>query len=815
MSIEKTQYVLDRLKAHFLPEENPRFLETISTITPQEKTLIEEIKNKSTQIKSIPDDKEEREKISDWQILGFLVNKYQESFGKEPFDEQLLALIRAIESYRNPKEKGKILQMATGEGKSSVVIPILTAFLYFRGEQVRVFEINPYLLDESYNNFLEWAKILGIEDEVGKLEEYTDQKEELKKPIVFGYWSDFIHNLQHQFLTNQTSNDHSRPPIMILDEADPLLNEEAIAPAVISSEKNMRMDEIFGYFIQHISDESQKRPSQGIVFQDGGYSYRFGEDEFYQPPATEGDFFSVIKKTVEAIGNYLKDIEGKKVQFFGDKKMIQELQSSKEKLKENIFPIFCFNEFFLPSFERITGLKYQELPEKQRKKAEDFFYNLWLPHFWLNDFFNQNLINAALMERGVDYQVEETCLIKPIPRFPFIEGETKIKVIPLSVQTGYPEKGKQFDWLTNFFLLIKEAKTIDQLPDHINIGSQEKISILSYYINQIIQGNKIFGFTGTAQPVAKRIREVYGLETTIIPSHYETNRLEHPIEYYLNFEEKIEKLFDIIQQDQGLRNTLIVAEAPEEADAIKQRLEKQDDAEVKILSSKNEDEDRDLYLWLSQKSEKRRVLVCVKMVGRGVDLKPDEKAKKAGFLLISLTPFKYQRSYQQLLGRVGRRGEKGEVYTLVSPEDKVFSHLSLEKKEELRKLIEKGEIKKAKQILDKAWKYWEEEITSSMRYWAIFSQPIEKLRLWLMGKTNLNYFEKELQQYSLNPKEFKWYLRRYWPEILEELESTYNTWLAVGPLTSFGHSSDPKSYWTNYVFEFVRKNFFEFIQQVF
>ncbi len=230
-----------------------------------------------------------------------------------------------------------------------------------------------------------------------------------------------------------------------------------------------------------------------------------------------------------------------------------------------------------------------------------------------------------------------------------------------------------------------------------------------------------------------------------------------------------------------------------------------------ISSAVNEENDAELYQWLSKKEEKRKILICVKMVGRGVDLRPDKAIiEEGGFLLISLTPFKYKRSFDQLLGRVGRRQEAGEVYTLVSSDDEIFSYLPEKEKAKLTQFINQKRFDQIKRMVDEAWNYWEDEITQRMRYWIIFSTPIERIRLWIEEKINLSFYEeKELLTYGINPEEFKRYLHTWWTDILEELEETYQAWLAAYSLTSFGQTSDQKSFWTTYVFSYLRDRFME------
>jgi len=784
-SEKKIEPILDRLSRHFFPEEDDRYWQALSLPTKNEEEAIKIVRSFSQEKK---EELTEEIKKNDWHLLGFLIDRFSNVFSKEPFDEQILTLIRAIESYKDPQKRGLVLQMATGEGKSSVTIPLLTAFLYFKGERIEIYEINPFLLREGYEQFLRLAKELGIEEQVGFLENYQD-KGAHQKSIVFGYWPNFIHRRQHQFLTDEKEN-HQKAPIIILDEVDPLLNEEAMIPAIIGGkeERTILVVDELRKRVNQLMAETEEREKSLINEKLKKFKFRGKEIDLSieEEPENPEEFFKRMRFIFEHLSYMVSESEDFQTMSFQEKRKV-------------LFQSYIWG-LLINNFEEASNVAFENLSDEEKKTLESVF-PYWFSSLWFSNF-EPELIDAFLMEEGRDYIVENENQSD--------SSMAKIKIIPLAPQTGYPERNKRFNFLTNLFLLIKHAQSLDQLPETINIEEIDKMSILAYYVNAIQSGSKIFGFTGTATAVAKRLREVYGLETTVLPTHFETKRQENPMEFFENSERKIEKLIDILRSD-GSKNTLIMVEKPEEAEAVQKAIDESlnDIVDFQLLSARNEEEDSRLYQWLSQKGEKRRILICVKMVGRGVDLKPDEDLiTEGGFLLISLTSFKYRRSYQQLLGRVGRRGEKGEVYTLVSLDDEIFSYLSEEEKTKLTQFIKQGRLGKIQKAVKRAWDYWEDEITQRMRYWIIFSAPIERIRLWIEGKIDLKFYEeKEILSHNLNPEEFRRYLHTWWTDILKELEDTYQAWLVAGSLTPFGQAQDPKSFWTNYVFSYLRDRF--------
>ena len=94
--------ILYRLSSHFLKEEDPRYWQTLSLPTKKEGEIIKTVRDFSQQkYEGLTSEIKE----NDWQLLGYLIERFANTFSKEPFDQQILALIRAIEVYKNPQKK--------------------------------------------------------------------------------------------------------------------------------------------------------------------------------------------------------------------------------------------------------------------------------------------------------------------------------------------------------------------------------------------------------------------------------------------------------------------------------------------------------------------------------------------------------------------------------------------------------------------------------------------------------------------------------------------------------------------------------------
>jgi len=417
--------------------------------------------------------------------------------------------------------------------------------------------------------------------------------------------------------------------------------------------------------------------------------------------------------------------------------------------------------------------------------------------FWWDDPDLQNaLISAFVLKKGENYEVTEETSLEALVAKRFTKGESAYKkqIKVKSMSTGYTERGKEFDSLVNYLLYIKEGL---ELPEELTGLASDSIHVFEFY--QKFNNNYILGLTGSASTVARRLFEGYGIETQPVPEHFLTQR-ESSIRLTKDFGEKVEEIEkEVFAKPQS--NTIVVVETSDQAAQVAERLIKNGNFELNTLSALNEEDDARLYEWISSAGEKPKMLICVKMIGRGVDVKPDEKVKEKGLLVISTTPFEFERSYLQLIGRVGRRGERGKVITLISPDNNVFSLLPKDQIKQLESDFKKGDKKAVETMLKKAWDKWEDKAVEQTRSWRQYNKPIISLRSWLEGSKSLFPDLKESEA-----EKIKGFIRENWSNWLWFFEETFKTWIAALPLGPFGQGNI-KTVWANYVLDEVRKSY--------
>jgi len=696
---ERLELIQMRLREHFLPSFSPTQLELGRNFNSKEQALIKRIKENVNSLDFInwdyrslisqpKENLKQNQEINEDDIekLTFLIQKFSrfqqnENPSWQIFDEQIGALIRLIEAYKDPQKKGLILEMATSEGKSSVVIPIFAAYVGLLEDNVQIHTVTRYLAKEDYQRFFQWVKELGLEEEVALLEaedihDSQKREEKLRKKFIFGYQPDFVHCFENEFLERE--NNWPKKPLILLDEIDLVLKDEGLTPAIIGPEISTEQ------FLADLKREMKKF-------------------------ATDHGFFSDIndpKKFADRLGRFSREVF-----LLFDHWAAMEKDERKKELYRSLLEL---------DDKELEKLRNRILDAYDYKSDQDKEANYFFDY---PPFFNA-LLSAYSLQKGKDYSIVDD------------------QIVPLSASTGYGEVQKRFNDLTELLLYFKENLP---LPESL-ISSIPADSIRMFEFYQKMP--RVFGFSGTATPVARRLYEMFGVETKVNPNHFQSQRLEN-FHLVADFDAKTDSVIKILQNDQKQRNSLIVVSSESEAVELKNKLESDfSDTEICSLTAQNQDQDKELFQWISQKGEtgKRRILIAARMIGRGVDIKPDAQVKKDGFLLISLTPFNFERSLRQLLGRVGRRGEVAEAHIFISADDPIFEIIELSKRKKIQNAIKDNagnsfqDFAKVKELISPVWERWEDEAIRGVEALKAFSAPI----FWLREKIEKNELPKEI-----------------------------------------------------------------------
>jgi preprotein translocase subunit SecA len=186
----------------------------------------------------------------------------------------------------------------------------------------------------------------------------------------------------------------------------------------------------------------------------------------------------------------------------------------------------------------------------------------------------------------------------------------------------------------------------------------------------------VCGMTATAVLVGDQLREFFGLEVAVIPSHRPCIRIDEPDRLYASREERDEALVTEISacHTQGrpvLVGTLDVKESESLAGALRTA-----GVPCVVLNAKNDAEEAAI---IAEAGTYGRVTVSTQMAGRGVDIRLggsdqadwDRVAALGGLFVIGCGRNDSRRVDDQLRGRAGRQGDPGGSVFFVSLEDEL------------------------------------------------------------------------------------------------------------------------------------------------
>jgi|GEM_PF-1889696 len=795
----KTPEWLLKLRLAFLTDHSPAALKLQSPATLAEITKIEKVqslsKAESTQSLEFSrlSTQTEKERLS---ALGFLVAKYEAWSGQQLYPEQLLALIRCIEAYHSPQLKGLIAEMMTSEGKSSTVIPIFVAYAGIGEQAIHVHSVNPHLVSELHtriNRYL--VEALGVDHkEIAKLKSMKDssgQKPQLAKYTV-GYWADFIHTYQFSFLESITTNQRIGKIITILLEKatrkavnldSDLKNDLGLGPDDLGilmrrinqslDNTNLNIEDIKRANIHTVGDlisfligqknTAQLFPVDALVICDEIDDTLIDE---FTTPAVLTEKSSSALNTIEWLVEIAQfqsqtfDQEGKlnvgvdtRGEVFElqaaevtpdngqalydwlslalsavDKIVSNGIKSDDQKLVDilkhrNSRADYLTKTFSQIMFNAVVGSQYlvdkpSDWGEKKYEQADADLAAIQGPFWWDHPELQKAIVGAYILQRGLDYEI--------------FNGEIK----PMA-KTGYAETGKEYDATLQLVLCVKEGL---DLPSSFGSGlPKDNLGAGQFFRSS----SKIIGFTGSAAPVAKRLKAGFGLETTQIPPHNPVNRTEKTLVAQKGQEQKQTMAAALVFKEGENRNTLLVApNTPEAAElfiALSQKNQQQ--AEIRLLSANNEQQDKEFYDWLAENNDgKRHILVTARMVGRGVNIrpKPNTPVQTLDMLMVATFLPESIRALHQLVSRIGRCGDKGEAITIASPDDPIWETLSKKDAKEIQKAIAAQDTNRVAELTQKARENYESMATTLEQLNNIFYAPIIELRKLVAGYAQIS-----------------------------------------------------------------------------
>ena len=587
--------------------------------------------------------------------------------------------------------KGKISEMATGEGKTLVAtLPVYLNALPGRG--VHMVTVNDYLAKRDS----EWMGMLfefhGLS--VDCIDKHQPNSEERRKAyncdICYGTNNEYgFDYLRDNMATEPEELVQRKHNYSIVDEVDSVLIDDARTPLIISGPTprgdNQEFDALKPYveklystqrqMVTHmladakklLASDNKEKQKEGAILLFRAYRGLPKNKPLIKFLSEPG-----VKAGMQKTENFYMAEQNKNMHIIDDDLyfVIEEKHNSIELTDKGIDMITEMTGddkfYILPDLNIDMDLiEKSDMPadEKSEKKGEilrEFSMKSERVHTM-----NQLMKAYTLFENNVEYVVIEN----------------KIKIV--DEQTGRIMEGRRYsDGLHQAIEAKESVKVEDATQTYATITLQ----------NYFRMYNKLAGMTGTAETEAGEFWDIYKLDVTVVPTNRPIIRDDRDDKVYKTVREKYNAVINEIELLVKEGRPTLVGTTSVEISELLSRMLRQKGIKHNVLNAKLHQKEADI---VAEAGLSGAVTIATNMAGRGTDIKLGEGVKEAGGLAILGTErHDSRRVDRQLRGRAGRQGDPGSSQFYVSLEDNLMRLFGSERIASImdRLGLEEGEV---------------------------------------------------------------------------------------------------------------------------
>lgn len=564
--------------------------------------------------------------------------------------------------------KGKIAEMATGEGKTLVAtLPVFLNALTRNG--VHVVTVNDYLSkrDSEWMGPLYMFHGLSV-DCIDKHQPNSDaRRRAYMADITFGTNNEFgFDYLRDNMAVNMTDLVQRKHHYAIVDEVDSVLIDDARTPLIISGPvAKAQDDEQYMEFRPYVESLYQKqRTLVTQVLNDAKKAIAAGkEDEGgmlllraykglpkYQPLIK---FLSEqgMKQLMQKAENYYMQDNEREMHIVTDELyfVISEQQHSvdmTDKGHDLLANAVSNPDFFvlpdvgsqIAEIQKNTELSAEEKQEKKDALMEDYSLKSERVHTVI-----QLLKAYAMFQKDVDY----------------IVIDNKVKIV--DEQTGRIMEGRR--WSDGLHQAV-EAK------ENVKVEAATQTFATVTLQNYFRMYHKLAGMTGTAETEAGEFWSIYKLDVVVIPTNRPVIRDDQDDLIYKTKKAKYTAVINKVEELIKEGRPVLVGTTDVETSELLSRMLRMRGIKHNVLNAKEHAREAEI---VAQAGMSSTVTIATNMAGRGTDIKLSPEVKKAGGLaIIGTERHDSRRVDRQLRGRAGRQGDPGSSAFYVSLEDKLM-----------------------------------------------------------------------------------------------------------------------------------------------
>ncbi len=566
--------------------------------------------------------------------------------------------------------KGKIAEMATGEGKTLVAtLPVFLNAL--TGNGVHVVTVNDYLAKRDS----EWMGPLYMFH--GLSVDCIDKHQPNSEARRNAYLADITFGTNNEFGFDYLRDNMAMQPddlvqrihnYAIVDEVDSVLIDDARTPLIIAGPVPRTADQMFEEYRPLVERlvEAQKKLATEYLAEARHKISSSNKDEI-----TEG-YISLFRshKALPKNKALIKFLSEPGVKSGMLKTEEYYMEQNNKRMPEAVAPLyFVIDEksnsvdltdkgielitgnlqdqtfFILPDIAtELSELENSEMPTEEKiAKKDEMLANYAVKSERIHTI-NQLLKAYTMFDRDVEYVVSE-------------EGQIKI----VDEQTGRIMEGRRYS---------------DGLHQAIEAKERVKVEAASQTFATITLQNyfrmyhKLSGMTGTAETEAGEFWDIYKLDVVVIPTNRPIARNDMNDRIYKTKREKYKAVIEEIERLVQEGRPVLVGTTSVEISEMLSRMLTMRKIQHNVLNAKLHQKEADI---VAKAGLSGTVTIATNMAGRGTDIKLSNEVRAAGGLaIIGTERHESRRVDRQLRGRAGRQGDPGSSVFFVSLEDNLM-----------------------------------------------------------------------------------------------------------------------------------------------
>ena len=562
--------------------------------------------------------------------------------------------------------KGKIAEMATGEGKTLVAtLPVFLNAL--TGNGVHVVTVNDYLSKRDS----EWMGPLYMFHgmSVDCIDKHRPNSEERRR----AYNADITFGTNNEFGFDYLRDNMASAPIdlvqrkhnyAIVDEVDSVLIDDARTPLIISGPVPKGEDQMFEEYCPRVEVLVKQQSAMATQLLAEARAKIGNEDKKINEEGALALFrsYKAMPKN-KALIKFLsepgvKQILIKTEEFYMQENskhmhiatdpllfVIDEKHNSIELTDKGIDTMTRSTEdpnfFVLPDVgAEIAEIEKSSMSDEERQEKKD----------------------AALQDYSIKSERVHTVnqLLKAYTLFAkddqYVVMDNKVMIV--DEQTGRIMDGRRYSDGLHQAIEAKERVKVEAATQTF-----ATITLQNYFRMY----HKLSGMTGTAETEAGEFWDIYKLDVVVIPTNRPIARKDMEDRVYKTKREKYNAVIEEIVELVAAGRPVLVGTTSVEISELLSRMLTIRKISHNVLNAKLHQKEADI---VAEAGRAGTVTIATNMAGRGTDIKLTPEVKEAGGLaIIGTERHESRRVDRQLRGRSGRQGDPGSSVFFVSLED--------------------------------------------------------------------------------------------------------------------------------------------------